>query len=54
MDHVARLDSIARGVDSYTRALRARHAISGQGAVNLESAFAKALDEIANELGLPL
>ena len=54
LEKKASLDSIARGADSYIRALKARYLLSGDAAKNLESAFAQALDELSAELGLPL
>jgi hypothetical protein len=50
----ASLDSISRGIDTYIRACKAKYLISGDAAKNLETAFQRALDEIAAELGIPL
>lgn len=54
LDEGASLDSIARGTDSYIRALKARYLMSGDAARNFETAFARAIDEIMAEMGLPL
>lgn len=48
------LPLVEKGVRSLVSALRARRALSGEAADGLAAAFAQALDEIGNELGMEL
>lgn len=49
---VDQLDSISRAIQVLTTSVRAQHVITGAAAANLQEALARALDEVANELGL--
>lgn len=48
------LPLVEKGVRSLVSALKARRALSGEAADGLAAAFAQALDEIGNELGMEL
>jgi len=50
----ASLDTVARGVDTYLRALKTKKALEADKEQTLEAAFEAALQEIADEMGLPV
>jgi hypothetical protein len=52
-DPVKALPLIRQGVDAICRALRTERVLSGEAADSLSAAFAIALREIGEELGLP-
>ncbi len=53
-DQTGDSEGVRRGIETLLKALRVQHVLAGRSAESLADSLAKVLEEVGNELGMPL